>query len=189
MKRTAIIIAALVGIFGIVYFASVFNLYPVASVNGEMIWAGDMQKHFDAAYHYYEKASRNASAAEKEKLIDPKFIVELRRVSLDTLIENKVVEAGFLTLGKQGEEDLSKMIGNTTSSQALAPAINELYGLMPGDFTRLILVPQAQRNILSSSLILQKVSLNDWILQKRKAADVSIFLASYQWQDGELITR
>ncbi len=189
MKRIAIIFAAFVGIFGIIYFASVFNLYPVASVNGEMIWAGDLQKHVAAAMHYYEKASKNAPAAEKEKLADPKFLVELRRVSLDALIENEVVEAGFLALGKQGEEDLSRMIGNTTSSQALAPAISELYGLSPSDFTRLILVPQAQRNILSSSLILQKVSLNDWILQKRKAADVSIFLASYQWQDGELITR
>lgn len=161
------------------YYLIRAGFYPVAVVNYTIISRREFTQSYQAATVYY----KNALAAYVGKELDNKsareLVVELRRAVLDHLIENVLI---YNELENRVGSELvvlsEKKIPPFRESAALA-----VYGLNAADFKELVLVPQAQREILESRLESENGNLDEWLTDARKSATVVLLMFGFEW-DG-----
>ena len=128
------------------YFAN-NKYYPVAVVNGEFISARDFEREFNAALVYYQNVIRTYSEQRVDLASVGDFVFELRRATLDNLIEDVLVYNELEDRVSNGlDEAVARKIPDFNESAAA------LYGLSVADFKEMVLVPQAHRELLSSQL-------------------------------------
>ena len=156
--------------FGLTAYYFVHNgYYPVAIVNSRMILARDFEREFNSALIYYQ----NALATYSDQKIDltrvADFVLELRRATLDNLIEDVLISNELK--GRLGDS-LEKVLAELPSFNESAAA---LYGLTPSEFKERVLVPQAHREFLESYLVKEKSNLQDWLGGSQGLAPLFIF--------------
>ncbi|PIT92755.1 MAG: hypothetical protein COU08_00700 [Candidatus Harrisonbacteria bacterium CG10_big_fil_rev_8_21_14_0_10_42_17] len=194
MKRSTALIFffVLMGFGGLFYLVVAFGLYPVAIVNGSFISSRLYSQEFHATLMYYNQVLSEYETANGEEFdVKPdEFIYELRKVVLDDLIEKRLISQLLEELiGDNVESVVSEKIAAVDVSQETLPtALRSLYGLSLEDFTDLVLVPQAEREILESHLALtvQNLDFNTWLRQSRQEASVRVISDSLFW-DGERV--
>src|SRR3989338_11359268 len=132
--------------------------YPVAIVDSRMILARDFEREFNSALIYYQ----NALATYSDQKIDltrvADFVLELRRATLDNLIEDVLISNELK--GRLGDSLEKVLVEKLPSFNESAAA---LYGLTPSEFKERVLVPQAHREFLESYLVKEKSNLQDWL--------------------------
>lgn len=160
------------------YFVHTDN-YPTAYVNGRLIFKKEFTAYYNAALVYYQNALR-ATPEGLEQANTSDFLEEVRRAALDKLVENVLIY-----------KELKRQIGGSLASliDQKIPEFNEavagIYGLTPAQFKNLVLVPQAQREILESKFN-GNDSIDDWLAKAKKSAKVLVFSATLKWS-GERI--
>ncbi len=172
------LIIIFVGI-GAYYFARL-GYYPVALVNGSMISARSLNEEFYLAYQYYTSVMTSDN---KIILESPEFQKDLRRVALNDLIEKTLIQQELeKRVGNELASVADKKIGlNAEDKKNLEDAALALYGVSLADFTKLILVPKAYREILEDRLITEKSSLEVWLAGAVQKANVKILTLDYLW--------
>ena len=167
------------------YYLVHFGYYPVAFVNSKMILARSMNNDFVAAYQYYG----NVLGAQGTDVKSEGFKRELHRQLLNRAIDNILIGGGLETIVGN---DLAQLVENKLSapnlkSKELADSVESLYGLSLPEFRELVLVPQAEREILEGRLTLQKKELSDWLTEARGLARVWILLPNLSWNGKEVV--
>jgi len=146
--------------------------YPVAIVSpsggdSEIIWAKTLNKAQRAVVSYYRKLGAQ---------ITPSLEKEIKRALLDKIIENMLISK---KLGQAAALEQSVVIQKTIANLSQNPQIGagaaELYGLGLEDFYQLMVVPQAERELLEKKLAEDNQKLDAWLAQEKQTASI-IFL-------------
>jgi hypothetical protein len=136
------------------YYVIRLGHYPLAIVNGDIVSASHFNEEFAAAYRYYSLSLRG------EKNVDLRgreFVREIRRATLNDLLEKALIsqELESRVGGELSRLVESKLAAQKIDRRSIEESAKVLYGLTLADFTQLVLVPQAEREILEGRLFLE----------------------------------
>ena len=184
-----LILIAMVALgLGIFYLIQI-GFYPVAVVNYRFLGAKDWNEAVVSAHHYPTKteeayASESFGGGEKNLLLK-----ELRRATLDKLIVNALIskELEKRVGGELGGLVQNKIRDTRVNTPDFEKAVAELYGLTFEQFKNLVLIPQAEEEILTDRVKAeQQTDFSEWLTVERRAASVIILAPDLRW-DGERV--
>ena len=173
---------------GLVFLIS-NNYYPILLVNNQPVSAHEFWAMYQSAARYYQNvlATYSARMSTSTPLTNGPTPAELKASVLDQLIESNLIAGGLKQeLGKSAEAMITERVGKYRANPSLAQAARALYGLSYADFEREVLVPQAQKDILSGRLFLKGQKIEAWLAAAKSAAQVTIFSPQFSW-DGKRV--
>lgn len=167
-------------IFGLSAAAFALGYYPIAIVNRHVLFVRTLRQNKAAATAYaanfYKAYGANPRNAVAERP------VEIEATVLQRLVEDEIIRQ---ELAKRLGGDLSGLVSQKIekyqNDKGLADASYQVFGLSPTDFAQKILIPEAQREILTGRLLLEDKDFGSWLVQARAQANVKIFSSSYSW--------
>jgi len=182
------------GIAG-VYFVSV-GYYPIAVVNGDIITANTFINNYDTASVYYRNflktynstsSQQGEAGSSTQQILTPS---QIQKSVLAGLIENILVEEGAR---KEMGKDLSRLVDEKVTRAIEVPeiekAVRTIYGLSLNDFKNKILVPQAERDILTGSLFLKGQKIEDWLAAEKKSSSIIILSGKFYWNGEDVASK
>ncbi len=189
LLRFAAGVMVMVGIAMGAYYTVHSGYYPAAIIGSRVVTARTLNEAVGAVAHYYEQALKTYSVTDtslKDKQIS---IPEVRRLTLDKMIENEFVSRELeATVGN----DLTRLVAakiNTAELQdpEFGKAVATLYGLTRERFRIFVLEPQAREEILQNTKFEAKADeFKNWLTRTRKSASVVILVPDLAW-DGEKV--
>ena len=166
-----------------------FGYYPVALVGDRFISANTFYKNYRAAALYsqqVDKANVQLSQTTDASTTTPLTPDQLRVGVMDQLVESIIIDGALAQELSQGEIAtlVDQKVSKYDQSASLRQAAAGLFGFSYADFKDKVLVPQAQRDILTGRIYLKGENFPDWFAEKKKATRVAIFAGGFAW-DGE----
>lgn len=181
----------LAGGLGLVFLVS-NNYYPILLVNGEPISAHRFWAVYQSAARYYQNVLTTYASQSSSSL--PNLLSggssqrQLEASVLDQLVEASLIAEGIRQeVGPEADTLVAGRIKKYRDNANLSRAAQALYGLSYSDFEAEVLIPQAQKDIMSGRLFLKGQKIEDWLVQARTAAQVTIFSSAFSW-DGKAVT-
>lgn len=155
------------------------ELYPVAFAPKWFISAREFNKIIASLLNYYEKSF--AVYTTSTFVLDIGAQKEIKRAALDKLIEDRIIDEILRkNLGSDLEKIVKDKMTNLQMSDNLAKASQILYNLSLEDFRRLVLIPQAKKEILEERGIdLEEI---------KKSSRPVILIPGFYWQN-EVLSR
>ena len=150
------------------------NLYPVAIVNFKIISKNTFETASLSALNYYKKLK-------KPEVSDADFEKEIRRATLDKLIENILIREEV----NSAEVD-SQLASLLAQNKDLENGVAVAYGISWDNFKNFILRPQVAEEILRKKLQNLKQDISDLLNKKRTEARVFLLASNFKW-DGERV--
>ncbi len=172
--------------FGIAAISFVsYGYYPVAIVNGHFITAKLFANDYAIASAYYQNIVK--SYGNSSSTAGVLTSSEIQQSVLTGLIENVLIEDGAR---KEMGGDLSRLVNEKVSKatdiDGIDKAVKSVYGMSLDDFKKEILVPQAERDVLTGSLFLKGQKIEDWLSAAKKSSKVMILSGKFYW-NGETV--
>jgi len=159
--------------------------YPVLMVNGTLISNGKFKQDFQADSFYYLNQLKTYHPEEAEAVVIP--TLDLEASVLNRIVENVLVrEEAQKEFGTDLDVLVADKLTRFNNDIAFQGAAESLYGLPFADFRERVLVPQAQRDVLSGRLFLRGEKIEDWLLKAKAQAKIRIFAGDFYW-DGKAI--
>lgn len=170
----------LVGLFGVGLIRS--NRYPIAVVNARLISAHTFLGQYQAALTYY----RNMRTTYPTLSADyPPETVQLKASVLEQLIETALIrEAVEKEVGDDLDYLISNKLGRYEADGEFQRAAETLYGLRFPEVRRGMLIPQAEREILAGRLFLNGKNFEEWLVDAKRSAAVTILSGQFRWNGG-----
>ncbi|MEK7174121.1 MAG: hypothetical protein AAB759_00460 [Patescibacteria group bacterium] len=160
--------------------------YPVAIVNGKILLASRFDNNYRAASVYIDNLAKSFEG-QKEAMRRP-TPAELEAGVLDQLVTAMLVEeAARREAGGDLSALVERKIGGLEITDEVKRGAETLYGMSFADFRAEVLVPQAERDILSGRLYLKGQDVDTWLAGARRDAKVSIFSSRLKWADGKVV--
>ena len=179
-----------VGLSG--YYAVRLGLYPVAVINARFIGARSFAQAADIVGKYYGQLLSQASQ-NTPSIFSPNLPpAELRRATLDKMVENVLI---YNELRNRAGNDLDRLVeGKLEPLKASNPdfekAVSTLYGLSAGQFTRDVLIPAAHEEILRGYLDGEKkTGYDEWLVSARTGASVIILAPDLRWDGRQVVNK
>ncbi len=160
--------------FAIVFFVIIFSAvgylyltkagwYPAAIVNSKIIWGRSLNKATKAAIYYYKKTAD----------VEPDY-KEVRQATLENMVEEILISQKLLEVLNQVEltASLQDILDDHLNKPQLEPAAALLYGLKLKDFYNLVLVPQAERELLEKKMTETGESFEEWLQKAKQSANI-----------------
>ena len=171
--------------FGITAFMFIrFNYYPIAFVGAEPISARRVVMNYQSALRYHQNL-QNTYAPYAAAETPPS--AELRASVLSSLVEAALIHRGVTReVGGSLKNLVRSKVEKYDRDQRFKLAAETLYGLRFADFKREVLVPQAEKDILSGRLFLKGEKFDEWLEEAKRSAPVLIFSTRFKW-DGESV--
>lgn len=168
-----------------IYFGS--GRYPIAMVNNRSISAQD----FRAAYSFAKTSGDTflrmynpTSTKDVAQLSDK----DLEIMVMDELVEDSLVHQEFIRqVGREAGPLLAKKVLQYERDPSFMEAAKQVLGVNLNDLQNMVLLPQAERDLLSGRLYLHGKNVEDWIKEARGKAQVSVFSNNMHWQDGRMV--
>ncbi len=175
------------GILAILFAVSVVGgYYPVALVNGRWITAATFWHNRDAAFLFEQR--RLSLEAGREVELDENHRMVLQTGVLERLIENSLIhDRAEQEIGSDFSLLVQQKIAQYARDSQLADISENLYGLTKEGFIDYVLVPQAEKDLLSGRFLLKDESLPVWLRAEKLSARVLIFSPAYRWSGGRLV--
>ncbi len=175
-----------IGVAG--YYVIHLGHYPVAIVNGSIITAKALNDEYGVALEYYAKTLAG------QKDFDPTSTPvqkELRRAALNDLIDKSLIEAELKKrTGNNFDAAVDERIASVNAdTKTIADAAKNLYGLDLAGFRALVLVPQAEKELLEGRLFLEQKKLDDWLSQAEQTAKVTILTPELSWSTNKVVSQ
>ncbi len=178
MKIFLFIIAIGIVITGTILVAT--HRYPVAIVNMSWITARDFNAVHAASYRFYMRALETYGKEQPGAAEQATLDAEIRRASLDRLIEKELIWAEAKTEIPELAQKIEEKIKNV-DSQKLQNPVREMYGLSVEEFRHQVLAPQAVQELLAAALAARGESLMAHLITSRKNARVILLLSGFAW--------
>ncbi len=174
-KRYWILFLAIIFLAGAALAA--YGFVPVMKIDGKTIAFSEYLKAYSAIKSYDRISRRAATPGE-----------EIKKQTLQVLAENRfldiLAERTSTDFKKQAERLVEESI-KTTPNLSLGEASKKIYGLGEADFKRLVLLPQAKRDLLTKHYEYNPAELETLWNNLAKNAQVKIYYPGYYW-DGEV---
>ncbi len=192
MRRAAtrfIIYAALICLSALLIWLLIANgFWPVAVVNYQPIFYRDWSLGYGAAYRFYENELIR-SKSDVKILVDEKYKQELKRASLESLINEKIIHQELVSMF--GRRELARLVGGKVdkidlNKEEMKKGTELLYGLPAENFRRIILIPKAEEEILGEKLLAGGNSLINWLESARGGIKIVFFVKGYYWDKNGL---
>ncbi len=171
-----------------IYILAHNGLYPIAVVNMDVITAKKANEDFAVAYNFF-KNTLTASGSDLQTLNNPQSLMEIKRAMLDKLITDALI---MRELRKRVDEKefngiAEKNILKITENNAnIKEAAKKIYGLEFEDFKKIVLMPEAYREILAGRMFLNQEDFSKWLGEARAGANVLIFSSQLQWKENSV---
>lgn len=167
-----------------------FGFYPIATVNGDVIWTSSFRSYLSSAVSY-QQASRDTYGASSTSTPLLSALEQgegaLGAAALDDLVEQSIVNQGLESLvGENANRLVSVKLSAYRDNPELAGASRALFQLDPQSFSSAILAPQASREVLNGRLFIDSDDIESWVASRRSEAKVRILSSSYRW-DGQKV--
>lgn len=159
--------------------------YPIIFSEGDFISARSFYKNYYALSSYYENIiktyGKNFESTRKEP-------VDLKKIVLEGLIENSLIHRKLeMDVGRDLKSLVRRKIEKFEEDRTLKEASIVLYGLDFDEFKKIVLIPEAERDILIGRLLLRDEKLADWLSQEKQRAKVFIFSPNFKWDGGKVV--
>lgn len=167
------------------------DYYPVAVVNWKLVTARQLERDFNAAYRYFERALATYGSDSK-RLASAEARKEIWRAALDKIIVDILIREELNRRISSSEYQLvanRKIDQFLENNQNVSEAAQTLYGLAIADFRSRLLLPQAYREILEGRMTLNGERFDEWLNKSRRQAKVIILTPDLQWQDDQVKLR
>lgn len=179
-----IIFSTLIAFALFLIFAISTGIYPILSVNGELIFAKTFWKNYQAGSTYYQYVKQN--------LVDSSDINEItaddiKRSVLTQLVENKLIEEGARKeVGKEFDSLIKEKIATLNKDPNIDKATKIFYNLSFADFEKEILTPIANQEILVGRLFLKGQKIESWLEESKKSSQIKVFSGEFFWDGQEI---
>ena len=172
------------------YYLIHFGFYPIAIVNGALVSEGRFSETERFIKNYYEKASVTYNLA-GIRPGDPAYETEVARATLGKLIDEELMHARLKTLvGKGLGSIVEQKIENAKPIGAdFAKAVETIYGLSLDRFTKAVLVPQAEEEILRGRMLAEQEDFDAWLTEARKTGNIIILHPYLTWNGEKVAVR
>lgn len=182
MKKNLIIGASIFAAIVAAVFVS--GYYPALIVNGTPIWGRQVRTDRDAALSSYQKAVDTYASG---TAVSGPSVESIDAAVLSALVDRALIES---ELRQYFDTDtLGGLIAQKIAPfSSAAPAGKAIYGLDEPVFRNEVLIPQAERDILSSKLFLEGKQFDVWFGEAEASAHVSVFYPGLHW-DGKSIVK
>jgi len=175
------------GILGYSLFKN--GIFPVARVNGTIIFFNEVRENLEISKKLYTQSSDLEELGEGSKELKKLFEggeAELFERVFEGLIENTIirtsVSSSLLVLAKERTQE--SLAGRDTS--ALNASLKLAYGWGLEEFSRRIFEPQALEEVLIEE---KGDEFEAWLADARSTAKVNIWFLPLTWQDGQLVDK
>ncbi|MDP2629587.1 MAG: SurA N-terminal domain-containing protein [Candidatus Harrisonbacteria bacterium] len=179
----AVIIAIVLG-----YYLFSTKSYPVASVGTSFISAQKLETSYQAGLSYYQKEA--SLALSEEEVAKSEFQQELRRATLDKLIEHKLIQQLLYGLlgSEEAEARVEARIGEVleTRTAQTDEAVQRVFGLDWQDFETLIVRPEAERELLAQHLEGEGIEFISWFDEQLRSAEIEVLISGFEWRVNEV---
>lgn len=151
--------------------------YPVVIINSEIVWSYNLHKEASAAEHYYKQALSIYEKGAVENTNYKQIIVSV----LENIIERRLISEAL----KQKMEPVEFM---ASINDSIAPYLEKpnleqaavaLYGLNLADFYELVVLPQAEKELLEKQLQSEGINYSDWLSQAKKSAKIILLTKEF----------
>ena len=164
-------------LFGLSSFYIVhYGFYPIALINGEIVLARDYYQIVNSGYVFYTSA---LATYQKVKLSVPdanKLYQDIVKASFDKLIEQKLIDQEFsLRKGALVKDLVDKTLSSIKNGNLKEP-VAKLYGLTMPEFKKIILEPQAKRELLIEDFKAHQENFNDWLSSAKANVNLRILM-------------
>ncbi|MBI2888835.1 MAG: hypothetical protein HYY10_02840 [Candidatus Liptonbacteria bacterium] len=180
MRRYIIFFSIIAGTVAGVLFVRA-GYYPVALVGGDFLFARDFWNQYRAMRTYYEKSSAMYGVSSTMPVAD------MERAVLEGMIEESLVRAGVRhEVGAEVDHLVSARVDSFLSDSDLVRAADVAYGVNAQEFRAMVLVPQAEREILTGKLFLRGEKLQDWLEEAKRHERVIMLAPGFRWNGSGL---
>ncbi|MEK7612375.1 MAG: hypothetical protein AAB407_03475 [Patescibacteria group bacterium] len=191
MKRIPLLIFFLAMVVcGIgVHIAIQKGWYPVAIVNGKLVGASRFEQTSTSIFHYYTQAGQFFGASEED--VNKVNRHEVRRVTLDKLVENELLLNKFQEIKKADfdERVMDRIATLEQENPDLENAVQELYGVPLNQFKTFVLIPQAREEIVAGEAFETQDAYLAWLAETRKNAKIYILDPVLTWNGEQIVFR
>jgi len=185
-SRSRIMLAALGGILFAAFALYIYGVYPVLVVGSHIVSAQTFQKQYSAALLYVD----NAKKVYGESKIQWVTRDDIKQSVLQGLVEVSLVHDG--ASAEVGSGNLASIVSQKLSNLGdlgkLDGELAALYGLHEKDFEAAVLIPQAEKDILTGRLFAKGASYDDWLRGAEASARVYLFVPGFKW-DGSAVQK
>lgn len=189
MKRFYTIFLILIfSALGLAYFLKA-GWHPLALINSQLVWTWSFEKEYNSALKYYDQAitTYNIPGMDEQKLDELKE--DLKKATLNKIIEKIIISNGLKTLvDKDNDTLITKKIDKYLENSKLEAAATALFNLSFEEFKNLVLIPQAEKEIIEEKLETESRDFNNWLKNQKQQASVYLFTNEFIWT-GEGIER
>lgn len=156
------------------YFTINKQFYPAAIINFNIISFRNFENSFSSALSYYSKIK-------KPEVDEETFKKEVRRATLDKLIENELIYENISNA--EIENQIASLLAQ---NQNLEKGAKAAYGLSPEVFRNFILKPQVASELLQAKLKDKGEDFANWLKNKKNTANIFLLTSEFKWT-GEKI--
>lgn len=166
---------------GLVYFFRA-GWHPLALVNSRLVWAWEFEKEYQSALKYHDEAASTYKITGLDKQTSSELKNDTRTAVFNRIIEKILISRGLKDLaGESGSALIDKKIEKYLSDSRLEAAALALFNLNFKDFKEVILVPQAEKEIIEEKLKEESRDFKSWLEEKKSQARVYIFTSEFEW--------
>lgn len=154
-----------------------YGFVPVMKVGGKTIVFAEYLKVY-SALNSYDKISKRSAAPS----------AEITRRALETLVENRFLEILAERTSTDFKKEAERLVEEsikTTLNLSLGEASKKIYGLSEADFKSLVLLPQAEKDLLTKHYEYNPAELQNLLNDLAKNAQIKIYYPGFYW-DGEV---
>lgn len=162
------------------------GFYPVAFAGMRPIFYRTLMSLQQGMTHYLVMQAKSAGEEFDPSVSEhADFLSTIKKDSLTLLIEDAII----VSEGRKLIEDFdaaAKSKGEEASKNAknLAKSIEFAYALTRKEFNKLILMPQARRDVVRRHLEEKNQTFDEWLKDAKKLKRIRILFVPYEW-DGE----
>ena len=184
MKKLYIILIGLVFLgFGALNLIRI-GWYPIALVNSQLVWGSTVEKEYASAIKYYSQMLHTYKGEDVSKKQIKKIKQEIRQATLDKIIEKIIISNNSSELiGEKKPKLIAAKVKKYLQDPKLKAAASALFNLSFNDFKTVILIPQAERELLEEQFSSENRDFNNWLKNQKKKAKVYLFTKEYTWTE------
>lgn len=186
-KFYTVFLLLIISAFAAVYFFKI-GWYPLAIADSNLIWGWQLDKEAQSAMAYYSQTIKtyNIPGVDDEEIMLMED--DLKRASLERIIDKIIISKSLKSLEGDGAEDLvNDKIDKYLENNKLESAASALFNLSFKDFIEIILVPQAEKELVEEKIKAEKRDFNNWLRIQRNQTKVYLFLKGSKWTPDGLM--
>jgi hypothetical protein len=157
--------------------------FPVALVNGKVIFLSTVQENVDASIRLYEQSPELLSDESVQLLFKRGSGKELFKKTFESLIINTIIKTKTSSEMKDTARDKIDMELRESDLATLRASVDFVYEWDFSKFRERILEPQAIEEILVEE---KGEDFESWLDNELNSANVNIWFLPFEWERGEL---